>query len=107
MALLETDSVLYGKVKGNLSIIYPATRKENVVDLEDASEFESGLMTPNQVKVVGTLDELSNDAVYMGDPEEPTETTPVAMVEADILGGKYTASDIDELVRRITALENR
>lgn len=46
MAIREVDVLMRSIDGNNDSIIsYPATRKDNVIDLEEASSLESGLMS--------------------------------------------------------------
>lgn len=107
MAYVETDVIIYGKQNGNLSFIFPATKKDNIIDLEDATETESGLMSVEQVKTLNKMQQDYEDAIFIDDEEEEEVLPDVTLRDADTLGGRYTAADIEALIARITALENR
>ena len=69
MALIEADSILRGiDENGNPIIMYPATRKDNIIDLERATTEEDGLLpSSDKSKLDKTLFVLGQDAngIYM------------------------------------------
>ncbi len=58
MATIEANGILELKdANGNLYLVYPVTKKENIADLEDATTSESGLMSVlDKIKLDGITD---------------------------------------------------
>lgn len=51
MATIEANGIFEVKdASGNLYLVYPVTRKENIADLTEATQTESGLFSANDKK---------------------------------------------------------
>ena len=69
MAAIESNGLFTLKdAKGNLYIVYPITKKDNIEDLSEVTETENGLMiSTDKKKLDGITYRLNEDAdgVYM------------------------------------------
>lgn len=65
--MINEDNVLMRSVdkNGNPIIMYPATKKDNVIDLEEASASESGLMSPSDKKNLDEMKEIVDKLSYV------------------------------------------
>ena len=51
MATIEANGILEVKdANGNLYLVYPVTKKENIADLENATQTEAGLFSADDKK---------------------------------------------------------
>lgn len=51
MATIEANGIFKVKdASGNLYLVYPVTRKENIADLAEATQTEAGLFSANDKK---------------------------------------------------------
>ena len=65
--MVNEDNVLMRSVdeNGNAIIMYPATKKDNVIDLEEASATESGLMSSSDKKNLDEMKETVDKLSYI------------------------------------------
>lgn len=64
MATKEINSLLAAKDdNGDLNIVYPITKKENISDLTESNETESGLMSAYNTKKLNGIEEQATKTI--------------------------------------------